>query len=78
MGKLTEFRPGTFEYVDDGGGVLRIERAIPRSKSGFVAIKATSGRPYIWVDPEDVEKIVDAIRDAARPKCHHCNGKGHL
>lgn len=69
--------------------VLDIQRAIPHEMRGGLAIRIRDPRSvtsygdsgprnsrFVWVPEEDIEKIIQALRDAAKQECKHCHGSG--
>jgi hypothetical protein len=76
--RMEESCPGSgrFKYTGASGQELRIERSTVSSRRGYVAVRTANSPAMVWIHPDDVEKVINAIRVAARPKCSACNGTG--
>lgn len=56
---------GRYKYYNDQGKVaLRIEPAAPPQRAGYAVLNPMIGG-FIWIAPEDVDAVCDAIREAA-------------
>jgi galactokinase len=79
--RLTKSHRDRYEYdADYAGKKLIVERAAPRHFKGGLAFRVTptdgGGAGYAFVKAEDVEPLIEAMRELKKLPCEHCNGEG--